>query len=281
MNIKEKVDGIVKVVAQLMDQCWCFAGTGQDIYIDALRKLGSTSGLVVATCCGRLPRNGHDAEILLQAGSQFFEISRKANLKEFSEFLDVRSCQLSLNEKSFRSRVQTSLAEIWNAKRCRQTHRRLTGAKEIAFAQDADALLAYGVALKSAARWLSARHQISVVSAMNRLKFTRNPSTRRERTPRQDEGWLSADYLACRKACVQELLQSTLAACPQDQVTEQALAEAVLVVATVCSRLSVWRAKQPLAWWFAFVEKVVAGKVALTRRERPCSTHKKHKDERL
>lgn len=281
MNINEKINEIIKIMAMIVDQCWCFAGTGLDIYPEALLKQCSVQqGMVVAICCGRLPRNVHDAEAALRAGNQFFEFACKANLKAFSEFLDVQSCQLSANEKPLRSRVQTNFAGIWNDKRCRQTHRRLTSTKEIAFAQDADALLAQGVALRTAARWLSARHQVSLVSAMNRLKFTRNAKAR-EKAESPDGGWLSADYLDLRKACVQVLLQNALTACPTNQVTEQDLAEAILAVATVCSRLSVWRTRKTLAWWFAFVEKVVAGKVSLTRRERPCSPHKQHIDESI
>ena len=269
MNINEKTNEIENVVARLMDQCWCFAGTGLDIYPEALLKQCSVQQrMVVAICCGRLPRNVHDAEAALRrlprnvhdaeaalrAGNQFFEFACKANLKAFSEFLDVQSCQLSANEKPLRSRVQTNFAGIWNDKRCRQTHRRLTSTKEIAFAQDADALLAQGVALRTAARWLSARHQVSRVSAMNRLKFTRNAKAR-EKAESPDGGWLSADYLDLRKACVQVLLQNALTACPTNQVTEQDLSEAILAVATVCSRLSVWRTRKTWAWWFAFVEK--------------------------
>ena len=260
--------------------CWCFVGTGLDIYVETLLRLCSSYGMVVAIiCCGRLPHDTHSAEAALRTGHKFFEIAHAANLKAFSEFLDVQSCQLSANEKPLRSRVQTNFAGIWNDKRCRQTHRRLTSTKEIAFAQDADALLAQGVAMRTAARWLSARHQVSRVSAMNRLKFTRNAKAR-EKAESPDGGWLSADYLDLRKACVQVLLQNALTACPTNQVTEQDLSEAILAVATVCSRLSVWRTRKTWAWWFAFVEKVVAGKVSLTRRERTNSPHKKHYEEK-
>lgn len=275
MNINEKIAEITRIISLLMDQCWCFAGTGLDVYVEALLKLCTAHGMVVAVCCGRLPRNALSAEAALLAGNRFFDVSRETNLKVFSEFLDVRSCQLSTNETPLQARIQMNLAAIWNTKRCRQTHRRLTGTKEIAFALDVDALLAQGVALRTAARWLSARHQVSLVSAMNRLKFTRTAKAR-EKAESPDEVWLSADYLAQRKACVQVLLQNTLAACPTNQVNEQDLAEAILVVATICSRLAVWRTKKRWAWWFGFVEKIVAGKVALTRRERMCSSHKKH-----
>lgn len=279
MNINEKIDEITKIVSLLMDQCWCFAGTGLDIYAEALLKLCAAHGMVVAVCCGRLPQNVLSAEAALHAGNRFFDCSRETNLKVFSEFLDVRSCQLSTNETHLQSRIQMNLAAIWNTKRCRKTHRRLTSMKEIAFAQDADTLLAQGVAMKTAARWLSAKHQVSFTSAMNRLKLTRKVEKARARAGRSDDGWLSADYLAQRKACVQVLLQNTLLVCSAERVTEQELAEAILVVATVCSRLAVWRTKKSWAWWFAFVEKLVAGKVALTRRERSCSPHKQHIDE--
>lgn len=280
MNINEKTCEIEKIIVHLIDMCWCFVGTGLDIYVETLLRLCSSYGMVVAIiCCGRLPHDTHSAEAALRTGHKFFEIAHAANLKAFSEFLDVQSCQLSANEKPLRSRVQTNFAGIWNDKRCRQTHRRLTSTKEIAFAQDADALLAQGVALRTAARWLSARHQVSRVSAMNRLKFTRNAKAR-EKAESPDGGWLSADYLDLRKACVQVLLQNALTACPTNQVTEQDLSEAILAVATVCSRLSVWRTRKTWAWWFAFVEKVVAGKVSLTRRERTNSPHKKHYEEK-
>lgn len=275
MNINEKIAEITRIVSLLMDQCWCFAGTGQDVYVEALLKLCTAHGMVVAVCCGRLPRNALSAETALLAGNRFFDVSRETNLKVFSEFLDVRSCQLSTNETPLQSRIQMNLAAIWNTKRCRQTHRRLTGTKEIAFALDVDALLVQGVALRTAARWLSARHQVSLVSTMNRLKLTRNAKAR-TKAWEPDNGWLSADYLIQRKACVQLLLQNTLTACPMDQVTEQDLADAILVVATVCSRLAVWRTKKPWAWWFAFVEKLVAGKVLLTRREHTNLPHKQH-----
>lgn len=280
MNINEKIAEITRIVSLLMDQCWCFAGTGQDVYVEALLKLCTAHGMVVAVCCGRLPRNALSAETALLAGNRFFDVSRETNLQVFSEFLDVRSCQLSTNETPLQSRIQMNLAAIWNTKRCRQTHRRLTGTKEIAFALDVDALLVQGVALRTAARWLSARHQVSLVSTMNRLKLTRNAKAR-TKAWEPDNGWLSADYLIQRKACVQLLLQNTLTACPTDQVTEQDLADAILVVATVCSRLAVWRTKKPWAWWFAFVEKLVAGKVSLMRRERPGSPHKQHIDESI
>ena len=280
MNINEKTCEIEKIIMHLIDMCWCFVGTGLDIYVETLLRLCSSYGMVVAIiCCGRLPHDTHSAEAALRTGHKFFEIAHAANLKAFSEFLDVQSCQLSANEKPLRSRVQTNFAGIWNDKRCRQTHRRLTSTKEIAFAQDADALLSQGVALRTAARWLSARHQVSRVSAMNRLKFTRNAKAR-EKAESPDGGWLSADYLDLRKACVQVLLQNALTACPTNQVTEQDLSEAILAVATVCSRLSVWRTRKTWAWWFAFVEKVVAGKVSLTRRERTNSPHKKHYEEK-
>lgn len=279
MNINEKTYEIEKIIVHLIDMCWYFVGTGLDIYIETLLRLCSSYGMVVAICCGRLPHDTHSAAAALRTGHKFFEIAHAANLKAFSEFLDVRSCQLSTNETPLQSRIQMNLAAIWNTKRCRQTHRRLTGTKEIAFAQDADELLVQGVALRTAARWLSARHQVSLVSAMNRLKFTRNAKTR-EKVKSPDGSWLSADYLALRKACVQVLLQNALTACPTNQVTEQDLSEAILAVATVCSRLSVWRTRKTWAWWFAFVEKVVAGKVSLTRRERTNSPHKKHYEEK-
>lgn len=279
MNINEKIDEITKIISLLMDQCWCFAGTGQDIYAEALLKLCAAHGMVVAVCCGRLPQNVLSAEPALHAGNRFFDFSRETNLKSFSEFLDIRSCQLSTNETPLRSRIQMNLAAIWNTKRCRQTHRRLTGAKEIAFAQDADALLTLGVPLKSSVRWLSAQHQVSLASTMNRLKLTCKAHAR-EKVRSPDDVWLSADYLAQRKTCVQVLLQNALLTCSAERVTEQELAEAILAVATVCSQLAVWRTRKTWAWWFAFVEKVVAGKVSLTRRERTNSPHKQHNVER-
>ena len=209
MNMKEKTNEITKIVAMLLDQCWCFAGTGLDIYAEALLELCAAHGMVVAVCCGRLPRNALSAEAALLAGNRFFDVSRETNLKAFSEFLDVQSCQLSANEKTLRSRVQTNLAEVWNAKRNRQTYRRLTGTKEIEFAQDANALLEQGVALKTVARWLSARHQVSFVSVLNRLKLTRKAQVR-EKAGSSSDVWLSADYLVQRKNCVQVLLQNAL-----------------------------------------------------------------------
>lgn len=261
MTIHQRVDAIEHAMAQLEDVCWLAQGVPSAVgkYVDVLLDISQQQEAVVGLCCAQVPTDHRSAVAALRAGSCFFDACRnEEDLKHFAAALSVRTRWMPRTERfCYWGARDLSIAEVWLNQSGRKPCRTLVGTPAADFAVDAEALMELGVEVQAAARWLSASHRVNSASVPMYLRQMKTQSTGLP----ADRRWESSDYLNLRKAVLQLFLDDALLNRNEVRLTSEAIAEAVLTVAVVCTRTRFWRVRRSFGKWFSLVEKIVAQKV--------------------